>query len=160
VLAALMDLPYFQIYFMKTIVLTAAVFLLLNITEWLTDFKQAKSLAAESKKVILLNFSGSDWCGPCIKMKRDIFETQEFKDFAGKELILLKADFPRQKKNQLPAELKVHNEKLAEQYNPKGKFPLTLLLDAEGRVLREWDGYNGMSSAEFIKQVSTSFHGK
>ena len=103
-------------------------------SDWLTDFEQAKNRAQQNDKMILLTFSGSDWCAPCIQMKKTVFETSEFHDYASQKLVLVKADFPRHKKNQLDAAQKAKNEKLAELYNPKGKFPLTLLLDIDGKV--------------------------
>lgn len=145
---------------MKVVMFLFVGFLLLSPSDWQNDFAQAKQLAKEQDKLILLNFSGSDWCAPCIRMKKDVFDQTEFKTFSDAQLILVRADFPRHKKNQLDPKQTEHNEKLAEQYNPKGKFPLTLLLTAEGKVLREWDGYQGMSVSEFINQVSSSQHGK
>ena len=144
---------------MKALVIIAAI-ALLTPGDWLSDFDQAKEIANEQDKHILLNFSGSDWCAPCIRMKREVFESHEFQSFAREELVLLKADFPRQKKNQLDAAQKQHNEKLAERYNPNGKFPLTLLLSPEGEVLREWDGYTGASASDFLKQLSQTSDGK
>ena len=129
--------------------------LLLSNGVWLTDFAKASQEAKQSNKMILLNFSGSDWCAPCIMMKRNVFEKPEFIEFADQKLILVRADFPRHKKHQLSADQKAHNEKLAEKYNSKGRFPLTLLLDADGHVIREWDGYSGGNVEEFIKQVTT-----
>jgi thioredoxin-related protein len=152
-------IPHSIYSFMKTLVLIAAI-ALLTPGDWLSDFDQAKEIANEQGKLILLNFSGSDWCAPCIRMKREVFESQDFQSFAREELVLLKADFPRQKKNQLDAHQKQHNEKLAERYNPHGKFPLTLLLSPKGEVLREWDGYNGASAAEFVKQINQTSNGK
>jgi hypothetical protein len=73
---------------------------------------------------------------------------------------LVRADFPRHKKNQLDPKQTARNEKLAEQYNPKGKFPLTLLLDAEGRVMKEWDGFQGMSAGEFVSQINAEIQAK
>lgn len=128
--------------------------------EWLNDFEHAKKLAAGQDKLILVNFAGSDWCAPCIKMKREVFEAPEFQSYAGEKLILVRADFPRQKKNQLDPAQKQHNEKLAEQYNPSGKFPLTLLLTADGKVIREWDGYAGTSASVFVEQLRAVSHGK
>ena len=110
--------------------------------------------------MILLSFSGSDWCAPCIKMKREIFDAPQFQEFAGANLVLVKADFPRHKKNQLEAKQKEHNEKLAEQFNPNGKFPLTILLDSNGKVIRQWDGYSDMSIEEFINELQSSARGK
>jgi len=142
---------------MKALVFVMAFLLCTSVT-WLNDFEQAKTLAQERHKLILLNFSGSDWCGPCIKMKREIFETPEFQSYADENLVLVRADFPRQKKNRLDAKQQEHNGKLAEQYNPTGKFPLTLLMTAEGKVIQEWNGYSNGSVTEFVDQLRT--HGK
>ena len=128
--------------------------------DWLTDFEQAKNLAKQNDKMILLNFSGSDWCAPCIQMKKTVFETSEFHDYASQKLVLVKADFPRHKKNQLDAGQKALNEKLAELYNPKGKFPLTLLLDIDGKVIAEWDGYEGAKAEEFVNELKAKVNGK
>src|SRR6187455_3128490 len=86
---------------------------------WLTDFQHAQTQAKQSQKLILLNFAGSDWCAPCIKMTRDIFEQEVFSQYADNNLLLVRADFPRLKKNQLSTIQTAHNEKLAETYNPK-----------------------------------------
>jgi len=69
---------------------------------WETDLESAKHKAQDEHKFILLNFSGSDWCGPCIRMHQEIFENDDFKKYADNNLVLLNADFPRLKKNQLP----------------------------------------------------------
>lgn len=144
---------------MKIFVFIASL-LLLNGGDWLYNYEQSKVLAKKENKPILLSFSGSDWCAPCIKMKRQIFDRPEFRSYASRHLILLKADFPRQKKNQLDQKQKEHNEKLAERYNPNGKFPLTLLLSAEGVVIREWDGYTSQSAEGFVEQLRTVSHAK
>jgi thioredoxin-related protein len=127
---------------------------------WLNDFEQARQQAKEKNQLILLTFSGSDWCAPCIKMKREIFDTQTFQEFAASNLVLVRADFPRHKKNQLEARQKEHNEALAEQFNPTGKFPLTMLVDASGKVLHQWDGYSNMSAETFIEDIRAIGHGK
>jgi thioredoxin-related protein len=115
--------------------------ILLTAPGWQLNFDQAKAEAEHNHKLILLNFSGSDWCGPCIKLKKDIFESVEFSQFAAEQLVLVRADFPRLSKNKLDARQEAHNEALAEKYNKQGKFPFTVLLDPAGRVLKEWDGY-------------------
>lgn len=117
---------------------------------WLTDLKQAEALARKENKPILLNFSGSDWCGPCLKLEKDIFENEAFKSYAAANLVLVNADFPRLKKNQLSKEQVAVNEALAEAYNKSGMFPLTLLLDADGHVLRKWEGRPAKDAAGFI----------
>lgn len=138
---------------MKTILISLLLLLSAPVSDWKLDFKAAKAEAVATHRMILLNFSGSDWCGPCIKLKKDVFESPEFEAFAARNLVLLRADFPRQKKNQLPKEQVVLNEALAEQYNSKGSFPLTVLLDEKGKVIREWEGYQP-SVPTFIAEVS------
>lgn len=122
--------------------------------DWSLDFDQAKTEASQSHKFILLNFSGSDWCAPCIKLKKDIFESDAFKAYAVDHLILVRADFPRLKKNQLDKAQVEKNEALAEKYNPQGKFPLTVLLDANGKVIKEWDGYVQKSPEAFVEDIN------
>jgi thioredoxin-related protein len=119
---------------------------------WGLDMEQAKTEAKAEHKLILLYFSGSDWCGPCIKLKKDIYESEEFGAFANEHLVLVKADFPRQKKNQLDKKQTQHNEILAEKYNNKGKFPFSVLINADGKVLKEWDGYPKDLSIASLKE--------
>lgn len=138
---------------MKTIV-SIFIVMAINGVTWLNNFDEATAIATRDNKFILLNFSGSDWCGPCIKMKKEAFESEAFLSIAGDKLVLLRADFPRMKKNELPADLVKHNEKLAERYNPQGKFPYTLLLNANGNVIKEWDGYVPSSQGKFIKELT------
>lgn len=127
-------------------------------SEWGGDFTQAQHEASQSHKYILLNFSGSDWCAPCIKLKKDIFESDAFKAYAAEHLVLVRADFPRLKKNQLEKKQTEHNEMLAEKYNPQGKFPLTLLLNPDGKIVKEWEGYVHAAPAEFVEQVNGITH--
>jgi len=107
---------------------------------WEPDFENAKKLAKEKHELILLNFSGSDWCGPCIVTRKDYFESEVFANMAKDNLIMVNADFPRKKKNIPAAAVVKRNEALAEQYNKQGIFPFTLLLDANGKVLKTWSG--------------------
>src|SRR5438067_13787459 len=86
----------------------------LNNPFWLTDFTKAKLEAKESNKNILLNFSGSDWCTPCIRMHKTIFESSSFTAFADKELVLVNADFPRLSKHALSKEQQKQNDDLEE----------------------------------------------
>lgn len=121
---------------------------------WGLDFEAAKAEAALSHKFILLNFSGSDWCGPCIKLKQDVFESAIFEQYAQNKLVLIRADFPRLKKNKLDSKQTLHNEALAEKYNPEGKFPLTVLLDEQGHKLREWDGYpKNLTPSQLVEEI-------
>jgi hypothetical protein len=77
-----------------------------------------------------------------------------FGAYATEKLVLVRADFPRLKKNQLDKVQTAHNEALAEKYNQKGAFPLTLLLNAKGQVLKEWDGFKGQTPANFIDELN------
>jgi thioredoxin-related protein len=120
---------------------------------WEYDFSVAKTKATEKHGYILINFSGSDWCGPCIRTHKDIFEKDAFVKYAEDHLVLVRADFPRLKKNQLsPDQLKKNND-LAIKYNPDGDFPLTVLLDENGKLIKEWKGFPNVSPEAFVKQV-------
>jgi thioredoxin-related protein len=123
--------------------------------KWETDFSVARKQAAEQHKFILLNFSGSDWCAPCIQMRKEILEHPEFIAWANSHVILVNADFPREKKHQLPKNLQQQNEKLADQYNAKGVFPLTLLLKEDGSVKKSWEGHPKMSAEKFVQQLNS-----
>ena len=100
--------------------------------EWLTDINKAKKEAAEKNLPILADFSGSDWCGWCIKLDKEVFSQKEFKAFAKDRVVLFLADFPRKK--ELSAEVKAQNEQLRQAYGVEG-FPTVLLLDAGGKVI-------------------------
>lgn len=120
--------------------------------EWLTKMDEAKSKATETNQNILLVFSGSDWCVPCMKLEKSIWKSEEFKTFSDDHFVLLRADFLKQKKNRLSEEQQAHNEQLAEKYNPNGFFPLVLVLNNEGEVLGQ-TGYKNVSPSEYIKQL-------
>jgi thioredoxin-related protein len=142
------------------ILLVSFLSIVLNAGDWFTNFEEAKAIAEKENKYILLNFSGSDWCAPCIKMKQEVFESKTFLSMAEKQLTLVRADFPRLKKNQLTKEQIKHNEALAEKYNPKGKFPLTLLLESNGKIIKEWDGYVFASQDRFMIDLNTAISTK
>ena len=116
---------------------------------------EAEASAKKENKLILLKFSGSDWCGPCIQLQKVIIDDPAFVAFANQKLVLLLADFPRQKKHRLSAELQQQNDKLAEQYNPKGEFPYMALLDANGKTLHTWSGYDKkLSVADYVSTIN------
>jgi thioredoxin-related protein len=137
---------------MKLLVIAFMAFFSTNVT-WLGDFDSAKSQATQQHKLILVNFSGSDWCGPCIRLRKEILESAAFEAYATDHLILVRADFPRQKKNQLSTEQVKLNEALADKYNSDGKFPYTLLVDETGKVLYQWDGFPNETPDQFISQI-------
>ena len=117
------------------------------------NFEQALKQAQKENKCILLNFSGSDWCGPCIRMHKEIFENAVFQEYANVHLIYVNADFPRLKKHQLTQELQKENDELAEKYNPTGIFPYTLLLDSSGKVINTWNGFYENGAESFTAEV-------
>lgn len=133
--------------------LSCILFVYSSATIWSGDFEKSKKEALQTHKKILLNFSGSDWCAPCIRMHKDIFDSEAFQQYAQSKLILVRADFPRSKKNQLAKEQQKQNDQLADKYNPNGIFPYTLLLDENGKILKSWEGYQHQSAASFINDL-------
>lgn len=134
--------------------LLICISLLINAQDWQSDFEIAKRNATDKNKNIILVFQGSDWCAPCIKLEKEIWSSDEFKDYAKDNFILLKADFPRKKANKLTDEQQEKNNKLAEKYNKQGFFPLVVVLDKNGKVLGN-TGYEKMDPAEYIKLLSS-----
>ena len=128
--------------------------------DWLIDFEKAKQVAQNDHKYILLNFSGSDWCGPCIQLHKEIFDNEIFEQFAKEHLVLVNADFPRLKKHALSKEQQKKNDKLAETYNKKGVFPLTVLLDSEGHSVYSWEGRPELSADQFTMQIQNLIHAR
>jgi len=121
---------------------------------WLNHLDKAEQIATTEHKLILLNFSGSDWCIPCMKLRADIFNSDAFMDYAKDNLILVNADFPRKKKDELPKEQQKENDALAAKYNPEGKFPFTILLDSNGNKLKVWDGYYSQGPGNFVDEIT------
>jgi thioredoxin-related protein len=105
--------------------------------DWKLDLEEAKLAAEESNKFILMSFQGSDWCGNCKRLEKALFQDSAFSDFAKTNLVLLKLDFPVQKKNKLSKEQTAHNEALAEIFNSNGEFPKVLILSADGEKIGE-----------------------
>lgn len=120
--------------------------------DWKYNFEEAKTLAKEQNKDIVVVFSGSDWCAPCIKLDKNIWQSDAFKKESTDKWILVKANFPRKKANQLSEEQETHNRNLAEKYNVEGSFPLVVLLDREGKVLGKM-GFKNVAPEEYIKMM-------
>ncbi len=134
------------------------IFILLNINV-LAFSQETKTLqnsinqAKQEHKKVLFFFSGSDWCSPCVKFKKTFIENEDFKAFAQNNLIVFNADFPRQKKNALSKEQTEENEKLAEKYNQNGLFPLIILLDENGKIIKQWEKLPTETVPEFIEKL-------
>jgi thioredoxin-related protein len=119
---------------------------------WQIDFEQAKKIATDQDKNIIIVFSGSDWCAPCIKLDKNIWQSESFKNEAAKDWVLIKANFPRKKANELSKEQTEHNRKLADKYNIEGSFPLVVILDKNGKLLGKM-GFKNVSPEEYIKMI-------
>jgi thioredoxin-related protein len=116
---------------------------------WLTDFEAAQKLAAEKNLPILVDFSGSDWCGWCIKLDNEVFSQPKFKTYATENLVLFLADFPNSKPQS--AEVKKQNSELSEKYGVRG-FPTVLLLKADGAVINR-TGYQAGGAAAYVEHI-------
>lgn len=120
--------------------------------EWFTDMSKAQAVAKKEGKTILINFSGSDWCGWCIRLDEEVFSSDVFKEYAKKNLVLVVLDFPR-RTAQAP-ELKAQNQQLAQKYQIRG-FPTVLLVDASGKLLVR-SGYRPGGSAAYVNFIKKS----
>ncbi len=116
---------------------------------WQTDLDDAMAMAKENGKPLLVNFTGSDWCGWCIKLRDEVFSKKEFHKYANDNLNLVFLDFPRGIKQS--DELKATNRKILEQYGVRG-FPTILLLDAEGSVIAQ-TGYQQGGAEAYVKHL-------
>ncbi|MEZ4945162.1 MAG: thioredoxin family protein [Cyclobacteriaceae bacterium] len=116
--------------------------------------EEAFASSRETQKPVLLIFSGSDWCAPCIRFQRTVLSDEQFQLYASDHLIVLKADFPQRKK--LAKDIEKQNEQLAEKYNPKGLFPHIVLLSSNQSVLSTLP-YKNQNTAQFISMLSNHF---
>jgi protein disulfide-isomerase len=120
--------------------------------EWETDYGKALEKAKTENKRVLLDFTGSDWCGPCIEFKKRVLSRPDFAAYAAKNLVLVEIDYPQRKEQS--AGLKTQNEKLSSQYGIDEKgFPTIVLLDSNGKVAREFTGYDGSTAADLIAWI-------
>ena len=141
----------------RTTILAGVLSLLIataGAAEWMTDFKAATDKAAKDKKLVLLDFTGSDWCGWCIRLKKEVFEQAEFKTYAEKNLVLVELDFPRRKS--LAPSIKKQNDALAQKFNIEG-YPTLLILDPQGREVGR-AGYAEGGPSVLIKQLDALRH--
>lgn len=116
---------------------------------WLTSYEQAQKEAQAKNRLLLMDFTGSDWCGWCIMLDKEVFSKPEFKEYASKNLVLLELDFPRMKK--MPPEVTAQNEKLAVKYGIQG-FPTVVVFDSNGKALGAL-GYQAGGPQVFIAEL-------
>ena len=116
---------------------------------WIDNFEQAQKEAEAFKQPIFAFFTGSDWCGWCVRLKKEALDTKEFEKFADDNLILFEADFPRAKK--ISDKVKKQNDELASKYGVRG-YPTVFLLDAEGKQLGR-TGYKAGGAEAYVKHL-------
>jgi len=126
-----------KLFLLCSIIFVSASFASAEVN-WLTDFDAAKAKAKSDHKLVLLDFTGSDWCGYCKRMQAEIFAKPEFQDYAAKNLVLVELDFPRAKPQS--DAVKKQNMKLASEYEIEG-FPTLVVLNPEGKRVANFFGY-------------------
>ena len=117
---------------------------------WISDFAAAKTQAADEGKDILMDFTGSDWCSWCIRLKDEVFRHTEFTEYATENFVLLELDFPRDK-SRLSAETQAQNAELQIRF-PIDGYPTILLTDAEGRPYAR-TGYQQGGPAKYVEHL-------
>ncbi|MFD0861627.1 thioredoxin family protein [Sungkyunkwania multivorans] len=108
--------------------------------QWHTNLEEAKEVAKENKKTILLYFTGSDWCAPCKMLKKDFWNSQEFLRIAD-NFVLVELDEPR-RMDIISDEQRKYNRSVAKKYNKQGSYPLVVAMSYKGKVLDELSGYS------------------
>lgn len=136
-------LPFLAALFLTTTFASAAK------EGWLDNLEKAKAQARAENKKILLDFTGSDWCGWCKKLEAEVFSQQAWKDYAAKHLVLVEVDFPHG--FQLPPETKKQNDELAKKFAIQG-YPTIIITSASGQKKGEL-GYMPGGPEAFIKAV-------
>ncbi len=119
---------------------------------WETDYQEAVKKAQKENKQLLLNFTGSDWCGWCKKLDREVFSQESFVDYAGENLVCVKLDFPRYK--ELPAAQQEQNVNLLKKYGVRG-FPTIYLLDNQEKALLK-TGYRPGGAEDYISHLEAA----
>ncbi|WP_108868420.1 thioredoxin family protein [Aquimarina aquimarini] len=127
-----------------------------NAQDWKYDFEEATTLAKEKDQNIVLLFTGSDWCPPCMRLEKYILSDKEFIEYAGKNFVWVKADFPKRRKNKLTAIQRSKNKALARKYNKRMSFPVILVLNNDGTVLGA-TGYRRNLDVKGYISLLTSF---
>jgi protein disulfide-isomerase len=122
-----------------------------GVFKWETDFEVAKKRAKVEKKPMLLDFTGSDWCGWCIRLKKEVFTTPEFEKYAKDNLVLVEVDFPRAKK--LPKDEAEQNAKLQQEYKIEG-YPTIILLNSDGKKVAG-TGYLAGGPEKYIEHLKS-----
>ena len=115
---------------------------------WGDDYAAAVTQAQKEHKVLLLNFTGSDWCPACVELAKTVFASPEFAAWATKNVVLVEVDFPNEKPQ--TAAVRKQNKALAEKFGIQA-FPTILLLDAGGKEIARTVGYDGSKADDWTK---------
>jgi len=118
--------------------------------EWMTDLAKAQEKAKAENKLVLVDFTGSDWCPPCKALSKNVFSSPEFSEFAKKNLVLVEVDFPRKKEQ--TEQVKKTNRELAKKHEIDG-YPTVLVFDSNGKQLDKKVGYSGASAKDYVAQL-------
>jgi len=145
------NLKFLIVALLTTVMLTS--FIDNESSIWLTDYKEALTKAKAENKLILMDFSGSDWCSNCIRLEKSVFQTEVFNTYAKDKFILLNVDFPMKSKNKLSKELTDQNAELAKKYNSEGQFPTVIIMDSDEKVLAR-TGYIEGGAEGYIKHLN------
>lgn len=139
---------------MRRILLVVAALLLtgysVTAATWQTDYQSALQTARSQNRPVLINFTGSDWCGWCIRLRKEVFDTAEFDQYAASRLVLLEVDFPNNKPQSV--ELQRANQALQKQFGVRG-YPTLFVVDAQGKVLQQL-GYMEGGPKVFLGELS------
>jgi thioredoxin-related protein len=138
-----------KLFFLCSLIFVSATFAPAEVN-WLTDYAAAKAKAKSDNKFVLLDFTGSDWCGYCKRMQAEVFSKPQFQEYAAKNLILVELDFPRSKPQS--DAVKTQNMKLANEYGIEG-FPTLIVLSPEGKRVANFFGYMEGGPEAFIAAV-------
>lgn len=117
---------------------------------WMTDFEKAKAKAKSDNKYMLIDFSGSDWCGWCIKLDKEVFSTKTFQSYAKDNLVLMLADFPSDKSKQ-SEEVQQQNEQMKKDFPIRG-FPTVFILSPDGKTVAK-TGYQAGGPEAYIEHI-------
>ena len=121
---------------------------------WSTDLDKAFEKAKAENKSVLVEFTGSDWCPPCIAMRKNVFSKKEFVDAASKKFILVELDFPKGDQD-----LKKKNQPFAEKYKIEG-FPTVILFNPEGKEFTRFFASQFPNTDAFLKHLDEALEKK
>ncbi len=122
--------------------------------KWYTNYQQAAEVAQKDRKPMILFFTGSDWCGWCKKLDKEVFATPEFAQMAGNKFVYVMLDFPMNQ--QQSEDIKQQNAQLKQRYGVTG-YPTVVILDQSGGFLAE-TGYRSGGGAAYAKYLSEFFN--